>query len=146
MLKVSDHGDITAIANVQEEKLLVEWFEVQKQRLERCTDAGTELQLRRVRQPYLRDGQIIYQDEERRIRIGIKPCDCIVLTTDDVAMVGEFCYDVGNRHLPLFVIEGKGMAVAYDGRLYSALVHKYAGHVRLQSLQLLPQQALSKFS
>ncbi len=146
MLDLSDHDLIASVGNPREEQFFVEWFEVHKRLLERCTDAGSPVQLKRTHQPYLRDGQIIYQDEERRIRIGIKPCDCIVLTTDDVAMVGEFCYDVGNRHLPLFVMEENGMAVAYDGRLYAALVHKYAGKVCLQSLKLLPQRALSEFS
>ncbi len=142
MLQVTDENLMLASADLQEEQLCIEWFEAGRSLIKRKTVQGTTLHLQRRNGKYLTDGQIIYQDAKRFVRISTLPCPCMVLTAEDAAVIGDFCYDVGNRHLPVFCIGKNTFAVAYDARLYEALASKFGAHLRLEQLQLLPGQAL----
>ncbi|KGE12306.1 hypothetical protein [Sphingobacterium deserti] len=142
MLVVVDNDYQNLPQNLQEEKLAVEWFEVSKSQFERHTDGDRPIKLKRVNNKYLRDKQVIYQDEKSYIAIDLQPCNSIVLKSDDAMLMGKFCFDVGNRHLPVFVLSESEIAVAYDGRLYDALANKYGDKIRLMSVKLLPESRL----
>ncbi|TDS13290.1 urease accessory protein UreE [Sphingobacterium paludis] len=142
MLVIDDNDYQDVPGHLRQEKLAVAWFEVGKRQLERETDKGRALHLKRVNYPYLRDKQVIYQDEKCYIAIDLEPCDSIVLQSDDAILMGKFCFDVGNRHLPIFVLGEGQMAVAYDGRLYDALANKYGEKIKLMSIKLPPELRL----
>ena len=145
MLQLTDDNLALASADLQEEQLCIEWFEAGRSLIKRKTVQGTALHLQRRNGKYLTDGQIIYQDANRYVRISTLPCTCMVLTAEDPALIGDFCYDVGNRHLPVFCVGENAFGVAYDARLYEALASKFGAHLRLEKMKLLPDQALLYF-
>jgi urease accessory protein len=121
--------------------LYMDWYEVNKTLLTRQTEGGRVVRLYRADAPPLESGEIIYSTSQFAIQIFIKPCTCIVLQTDDLNTIGHFCFDVGNRHLPLFWFEDS-LALAYDGQLYPALKAQYGDLVMLDTLTLSPAFAL----
>ncbi len=125
--------------------LELEWYEVNRTFLNRKTVSGLAVKIQLSEKVTFQDGQLIYQDTEISIRIRIKACLCILLTSTSIHTVGKFCYDVGNRHLPIFQVADDRIAVSYDGRLFQALKEKYDGQVVLEEMTLLPSAALKAF-
>lgn len=125
--------------------LELEWYEVNRTFLNRKTVSGLAVKIQLSEKVTFQDRQLIYQDAEISIRIRIKACLCILLTSTSIHTVGKFCYDVGNRHLPIFQVADDRIAVSYDGRLFQALKEKYDGQVVLEEMTLLPSAALKAF-
>ena len=123
--------------------LEIEWYEVNRTYLNRRTASGLPVKIHLVEKVTFQDEQIIYHDEKIAIKIRIKPCLCILLTSTSMNSIGKFCYDVGNRHLPIFQVAEDRIAVSYDGRLFQALKEKY--DVVLEEMKLLPSTALKAF-
>lgn len=67
----------------------------------------------------------------------------MVLHSNDLEVVGLFCFDVGNRHLPIYMIDDHKIAIAYDGRLFPALQQKYGAAVSLANFRLDPSQIVN---
>lgn len=145
MLDVNDENFIHFPLHLREEKLSIEWFEAGRSLIKRNTDQGTAIHLKRTLKKYLSDGQVIYQDAEKYVRIDTLPCLCMVVQAMNPVIVGDFCFDVGNRHLPVFCVRENAYAVAYDARLYEALSAKFGSHITLEQLKLLPEEALLFF-
>lgn len=117
--------------------LPIDWYEVNKTVLSRETLGGRFVRLNRKQGNALDDGEVIYSSQEVTIKIQIKPCACIVLKSVDLNAIGHFCFDVGNRHLPLYWLDD-GLALAYDGQLYPALQGQYGEQVVIEMRMLRP--------
>ena len=129
----------------REDFLDLEWYEVNKPLIKRESRLGEWVEIKLDSKVTYQQGQIIFKDEVKVLRINIKPCLCIVLDSEDIATIGRFCFDVGNRHLPIFQSGNSQIAVSYDARLFQALKEKYHQAVRLDECKLLPNQALKAF-
>ncbi|QNL50878.1 urease accessory protein UreE [Olivibacter sp. SDN3] len=123
----------------------IEWFEVNRKTIKRQSTGGLNFFIQKREKKPLFDGDILWADDNTAVLIRIKPCDCIVLTTADLTTVGLFCSAVGNQHLPLFLAGQQTLCLAYDGRLYQALLHQYGSAVSIESRQLLPQDMLQPY-
>lgn len=124
--------------------LAIDWYEVNKTVLSRETRDGRFVRLHRTGGTALDDGEFVYSSPEVAIQIYIKPCACIVFKSTDLNAIGHFCFDVGNRHLPLFWFDD-GLALAYDGQLYPALKGQYGKNVVIETRTLSPASTLQAF-
>ncbi|MEN5433368.1 urease accessory protein UreE [Sphingobacterium faecium] len=124
--------------------LAIDWYEVNKTVLSRETRDGRSIRLHRTGGGAFADGEVVYASQELAIQIHIKPCACIVLKSTDLNAIGHFCFDVGNRHLPLFWFDDE-LALAYDGQLYPALKGKYGNDVVIEMRTLSPAFTLQPF-
>ena len=102
--------------------LEVEWHETAKSRMRRKTKGGQEVLINRTDRGSFQDGDILYLSDERVIILRIKPCDCIVLRPASLQEVGTICFEIGNKHVPIFMTEQEEVCVAYDGYLYQMLL------------------------
>ncbi len=85
----------------------IEWHEAFKKIHKKITDTGTEVGIRlddSVLTRGLYEGDVLYEDEEQIIAVHTPPCDVILVTValDHSFMVAKVCYEIGNRHAPLF--------------------------------------------
>ncbi|MFD1770924.1 urease accessory protein UreE [Sphingobacterium suaedae] len=124
--------------------LFIEWYEVGRILLTRSTVTGRSVRIERALGMTFYDGEIIHIAPDFTICIRIKPCLCILLKTFDFDVLGHFCFEVGNRHLPLFW-QKDGIALAYDGHVYPALKAKYGDVVCLETRTLFPTDGLKAF-
>lgn len=128
----------------QTDFLPLQWYEVNRRIIKRKTVKGVEISLNRPPYTPISDGEIVYQNSDIQVIGKIEPCLCIVLNSSDIELIGSFCFDVGNRHLPVFKIDDK-FVVSYDGHLYKALSIKYKGLVNVEEHVLKIENALKSF-
>ena len=102
--------------------LQIEWHEARKRILQKQTKQGRVVCIKFLREnPDLKEGDILYQDDKTTIAVEIVPCECIVLKPSNMPEAAAACYEIGNRHLPLFY-EADELLVPYDVPLYNLLV------------------------
>lgn len=128
----------------QQDFLPLQWYEVNRTFIKRTTEQGLDIQIERPPLHPIEEGEILFENLEVQVRAKILPCECIVLTTNDLCQIGSFCFDVGNQHLPIFMIDNT-VLVAYDGRLYQTLIGKYKNNITLESKVLKPTYAIRAF-
>lgn len=101
--------------------LALEWYETSKRILHKKTNTGREIVLKFLKKnPELNEGDILWQDEHTLIAVTIKPCDVIVIKPKNNFEVASVCYEIGNKHLPLFY-EDDELLVAYEAPLFGWL-------------------------
>ena len=86
----------------------IEWHEAFKKIHRKTTDTGREVGIRlddSVLTEGLYEGKVIYMDENLVIAVRTPPCEVIRVTVepDHRFMTAKVCYEIGNRHAPLFL-------------------------------------------
>mgnify|MGYP001037373193 CR=1 FL=1 len=102
--------------------LCLEWFEVRKRLLRRTTQGGTEVSIKFLQEnPELTDGDVLYADDAMLIAVSILACNCIVLQPVNMFQMASVCYEIGNKHLPLFYDQDV-LLVPFEKPLYKLLL------------------------
>ena len=84
--------------------LEIEWFETTKRIQRKRTNAGMEIAIKFIQEGQrLHQGDILYEDDDLVVVVHIKPCEAIVMTPASLLEMGTICYEIGNKHLPLFI-------------------------------------------
>lgn len=101
--------------------LCIEWFEAGKKILRKQTKSGRDISLKFLQQQKpLRQDEIIYEDDSVVIVIDIQPCDCLLVSPKNMFEMASACYEIGNKHLPLF-FENNCLLVPADEPLFRLL-------------------------
>lgn len=83
--------------------LELEWHETTKRILRKKTKTGREVSLKFLNEnPALTEGDILYEDEQTIIAVTILLCDVIAIKPKNMFEMASVCYEIGNKHLPLF--------------------------------------------
>lgn len=98
----------------------LDWFDTGKTTLRKRTRAGQEIGIRKDSTP-LEDGDVIYMDHARAIVINILPCECIVFKPESFRDMGTICFEIGNKHIPVFINDEAEVSVAFEYPLYRLL-------------------------
>jgi urease accessory protein len=116
--------------------LQLEWYETSKRILHKRTLAGVELTLKFLAEaPNLQQNDVLYADEKTIIAIAILPCEVIVIQPGSMHQMAAACYEIGNKHLPLFY-EDDLLLIPYEAPLFRLL--QAAGFtIRKEEKQLL---------
>lgn len=122
--------------------LELKWFENKKQKLTRTTRSGKVLELRLGNLKEWQHGDGLYSNGQLIAIIVIKTCLTICFSAENDAEAADFCYFIGNQHLPVFLTSPQQFAVPYDGRLYEQLSFRYGARIQLTDAQLLSNQSL----
>jgi urease accessory protein len=89
------------------DRLRLEWYETDKRVMRKFTQDGREVALKFLREnPALAEGDVLYADPAVVVVVEILACDAMVIRMGSPAAVASVCYEIGNRHLPLFMEEG----------------------------------------
>ena len=70
--------------------------------------------------PQLAIGDIVYEDGSGLVVIDIKEADVIVIRPANMQEMAAICYEIGNKHLPLFY-QDEEILVAYEDPLFKFL-------------------------
>jgi urease accessory protein len=102
--------------------LALEWYETGKRIMRKRTLAGRDVAMRFLREsPSLTEGDVLYADDGVVIVVTVLPCEVLVLRMVSLQTVASVCYEIGNRHLPLFY-EKDELLAPYDEPLYRWLI------------------------
>ncbi len=102
--------------------LQLEWHETRKRILRKQTVSGKEVAIKFLNEnPDLMEGDILFEDDTTIIAVSVLPCDCIVIKPLNMFEMASICYEIGNKHLPLFY-EEESLLVPFDAPLMRLLV------------------------
>ncbi|MDR6806938.1 urease accessory protein [Dyadobacter sp. BE34] len=116
-------GRITDYAglDIEPDWLDLEWFETRKRILHKKTCRGLAVSMKFLAEaPEITEGDVLYADADRLVVARILPCDCIVVKPDSLFETASLCYEIGNKHLPLF-FEDNALLVPFEMPLYRLL-------------------------
>lgn len=115
--RLQDHS----IGNRFIDVLPIEWFETNKRILHKRSKGGKDLVMKFLKEnPDLKQDDVIYQDEECIVIIDIQPAEAIIIRPDSMFEMAALCYEIGNKHLPLFY-ENDEILVPYEAPLFRLL-------------------------
>ena len=98
------------------------WFETNKRIQRKFTKSGVEISLKFLNEnPVLTEGDILFEDEKTVIVITVLPCECLVIAPTNMFEMASVCYEIGNKHLPLF-FENDELLVPFEMPLYKLLI------------------------
>lgn len=98
----------------------IEWYEVSKKILHKVSSKGIEVGIKLSGDRPLQHGDILYLEGNSVLIVQIPECDCIALKPHTMSDMGKACYEIGNRHSPLFYQEDR-LLMPYDPPLLEAL-------------------------
>jgi urease accessory protein len=124
-----------AIDNRRIDRVPVQWFETNKRILHKRTQSGRELVLKFLKEaPNLAQDDVLYEDATSLVVIDIPPCEAIVVRPGSMHQMACLCYEIGNKHLPLFY-ENDEILVPYEAPLFRLL--QTAGFEPLEQVRKL---------
>ncbi|HTB52453.1 MAG TPA: urease accessory protein UreE [Ferruginibacter sp.] len=101
--------------------LPLEWYETNKRILHKKTNSGKEVVMKFLKEnQQLTQGDILFEDEHTIIAVEIIECDAIIILPKTMFSMASICYEIGNKHLPLF-FQDQEVLVAYDEPLFKLL-------------------------
>ena len=93
-----------SIGSRQTDLLQLQWYETTRRVQRRQTVSGREIALRLLKQGQrLQQGDVVWMDDATAVVVDILPCEVIVVTPASMLEMGTICYEIGNKHLPVFI-------------------------------------------
>lgn len=102
--------------------LPLEWYEAGKRIIRKQTLAGKEISLKFLNEnPAHTDGDILWIEGSLVIAICIVACHCIVVKPKNMFEMAAICYEIGNKHLPLYYEENL-LLIPFEKPLFQLLL------------------------
>jgi urease accessory protein len=109
------------VANRSIDLLPLEWYETNKRILHKRTQSGREVIMKFMNEAQsLTDEDVLWSDETTLIVVSLQPCEAIIVTPASMFQMASVCYEIGNKHLPLFY-DNDELLVPYDAPLFKLL-------------------------
>jgi len=84
--------------------LEIEWFESTKRIQRKKTKSGDDIAIKFLKEGQrLRQDDILFANDQKVIVVDILPCDAIAVKPTTLLEMGSVCYEIGNKHLPMFI-------------------------------------------
>lgn len=100
----------------------LQWYETAKKIVHKKTDQGREVILKFFREGEgLQQDDVLYADNDLLICIDIIAVKAIVCKPASMWQMAWLCYEIGNKHLPLFY-ENEELAMPYEDPVFNMLV------------------------
>ena len=123
--------------------LCVEWYETAKRILHKTTTSGRSVSIRFMKESQqLMQDDIIFADDSLLIAINILPCEAIVIKPETMYQMAYICYEIGNKHLPLFYHENE-LLIPYKAPIFH-LLQVGGFSPKIENRKLLNQLKLSQ--
>ena len=101
--------------------LELEWFDTTKRVIREFTLGRREVGFRNLSANALLHGDILYADEDVCVVVRILPCACIVFKPKGIREMAVVCFEVGNKHVPIFINAQNEIITAYENPLFEQL-------------------------
>lgn len=99
----------------------LEWFETSKRVLRKKTVSGQDVSLKFLNEnPALTQGDILFADDRLIVAVDIIETDCLVIRPYSMFEMASVCYEIGNKHLPLF-FDNDQLLVPFEQPLFRLL-------------------------
>lgn len=93
-------------ANLDLDYIELEWFELNKRIMRKTTRNNLELGINISENGFsFNDQDILFDDGIKAIIVKVIPAKCIAISPASKSELAVVCYELGNRHAPLFIDE-----------------------------------------
>lgn len=136
--------DAAELAGLHEEKIVLPGAELVKRVQRVTTDHGRDVGIRLATAGDLRDGDVLYRDEQNYIVISVLPTDVLVIAPRGIREMGTIAHNLGNRHMQaqFFGLDSdyraEVMVVQYDHTIEAYLRHVEVPHTRQERIMPVP--------
>ncbi|MCP1661052.1 urease accessory protein UreE [Neisseria perflava] len=111
-------ADTAIAASAERDSVELEWYEADRRILRKTTVGGRDMAFRLLKEGQrLEHGDLVYADDKLAISVVIKPSDTIVLAPQTLPDMARACYEIGNKHSPLF-LDGNELLLTYDQPMF----------------------------
>ena len=109
------------LKNLEIDFLELEWFETSKRILSKTTNSGMQVSIKFLREgQHLSQDDVLFRNNKKAIIINIIKCDAIVVAPTSLLEMGTVCYEIGNKHAPIFIQENQ-VLIPYEEPLFKWL-------------------------
>ncbi len=105
------------------EVVTLSWQDRQRSRQRLVSDWGTEIQLMLPRGTHLHDGDLLYADAQRQIRVKAQAEPVLLIQPENVMQMGQVLHQMGNWHRPAQISPQGQILVLADAPLRDWLTH-----------------------
>ncbi|GEO10209.1 urease accessory protein UreE [Segetibacter aerophilus] len=99
----------------------IEWFEANKRIFHKRAKSGTEVIMKFMNEAqFLTEGDVLWEDENSVIAVEIQPCEAIIITPASMYQMASVCYEIGNKHLPLF-FQNEEILIPFEPPIFKLL-------------------------
>lgn len=99
----------------------LQWYEADRNILRKTALSGREVAFRLLKEGQrLKHHDVVFISENLVIAIEILPSEAIVLSPKTLPDMARACYEIGNKHSPLF-LEGDELLLTYDKPMFEWL-------------------------
>ena len=92
------------LANLEIDILELEWFETSKRIQSKSTNSGIQVSIKFLKEgQHLSHDDVLFKDNKKAIIINIRECETIVVAPTSLLEMGTVCYEIGNKHAPIFI-------------------------------------------
>lgn len=98
------------------------WYETNKRILHKKAKDGEILKLKFLNEnPNFKQNEVVFITSTKVYLVAILPCECLEIKPRNNFEIASICYEIGNKHLPLFY-EENGLKVPYEKPLLKQLL------------------------
>ena len=109
------------ITNQNIDYITLQWFECDRNILRKTSQNGQEIAFRLLKEgSRLAHDDVVMLSDESAIVIAIELVQTIVLSPKTLAEMARACYEIGNKHAPLF-LEGDEVLLPFDQPMFAWL-------------------------
>lgn len=109
------------VGNRAIDRLYLQWYETSKRILHKKTESGKNIVIRALNESQnLRNDDVLFADDQCLIAVEIVECEAIVLQPKNMHEMAVVCYEIGNKHLPLFFQDNK-LLIPYEAPVFTML-------------------------
>lgn len=137
--KIVDKNTLDKSVNehAKRDKVVLNWYEADRRVMRKTTQDGQDIAFRLLGEGQrLCHGDVVYADDKTVIEIEIEPCVVIVISPQTLPDMARACYEIGNKHSPLF-LDGDELLMPYDKPMFEWL--SVAGFAPTQDTRRLSQ-------
>lgn len=122
--KAIAHAGEICLDSYRLDPVVFEWYELPKRILRKTSANGKDLGLRlNDSSDSWQDGDVLLCTDDEALVIVVSPCPCLAITWHNELELAKICYQVGNRHAPLFIsADNQHLLMPYDEPLRVMLV------------------------
>ncbi len=121
--KIAAHQGELEMLGFTIEYVEFEWWELSKRILRKKTSSGRDVAMKYMAESVaMSEGDILYYDTEEKLAIVVRVLECstIVISPKDMVEMATICYEIGNKHMPLF-IEGEDILLPFEAPMFKWL-------------------------
>ncbi|NYF25621.1 urease accessory protein UreE [Sporosarcina sp. JAI121] len=104
---IGNVGNEEEITGKKTEWIELDWEELSKRILRTETDQGTDVALKLNQEEALQYGDLLFEDDTRRIAVRTKMEPVIVVSPKNMTEMGKTAFELGNRHTPALIEENE---------------------------------------